>query len=121
MKNVNVFGEDVEPESVIGPMAGSKNITLSKCELDFLCKGPKYMMRTKFDEKEFKVEIKKMLVKEGFNEENDSDNEDDGEKCDSKFSEALREIETKSRLVYDKETIELDLGNMKASDFKFNK
>ena len=46
LKNINVFNKAVQPELPADPMICSKDIKISKCELAFLRKGPKFMLRS---------------------------------------------------------------------------
>ena len=69
LSGVNIFQErSVTPEQSADPMICSPNISLSKEELSFLRKGPRFMLRQETDIKDFKVELEKMTVKEKFND-----------------------------------------------------
>ena len=75
---VNVFIEEVELEDPIGPMICNSSIQLNENELRFLTRGPKFMMRNEIDIKEFTVDVEKMIVKEGYNGEENEGMNDDG-------------------------------------------
>ena len=124
LKNVNLFGDNVvAPEQCADPMVCSPDIVLSKSELSFLKKGPRYMLRQEVSEKEFKVELEKMSVKDKFNTLNNGgalDTTFDTSQSASLSDEAEKE-EARSAMVYLKSESSLDLSKMKATDYKFNK
>ena len=132
VEGVNVFNVEMVKEEAIGPMVCSKDIELNPNELAFLKRGPRYMMRKELDLKEFLVDLEKMVVKNGYNDYNKD--EDDGEDEDvvstemmedkeeeERVRKAVEQIETESRMIYNKQTNEFDMGNLKATDYKFNK
>ena len=57
ISGVNIFTTTVEPEKSADPMVCDKSIKLSKSELAFLRKGPKFMMRQVVNEGDFCTEI----------------------------------------------------------------
>ena len=67
--------------------------------------------------------VKKMITKQtlGSLNEEDEDIEDKGNAEDRKLDERIRKEEARMRMAYDKTTKGLDLGNLRASDYKFNK
>ena len=51
LKGVNLFcGENITPEPSVEPMICSPDIPLTKCELAFLMKGPRFMLRQETSE-----------------------------------------------------------------------
>ena len=101
-------------------MICSPNISLSKDELSFLRKGPRFMLRQEVEEKDFRVELEKMTMKEKFN---DSENESENSSVlsDDSISEEAEKEAARSAMVYLKSEKSLDLGKIKATDYKFNK
>ena len=82
------------------------------------------MARGELDIKEFMVDVEKMLVKNDYNQddsENGNETEDTGEENDPELVKAVKQIEAEGRMVYSKENKGFDLGNLRASDYKFNK
>ena len=124
VKGVEVFRKYLVPEDPIGPMICSKEIILTQDELNFLTKGSRFMARGELDIKEFMVDVEKMLVKNDYNQddsENGNETEDTGEENDPELVKAVKQIEAEGRMVYSKENKGFDLGNLRASDYKFNK
>jgi len=80
------------------------------------------MLRQEVSEKEFKTDLEKMTVKEKFHSLNNStmDPEMSSTSAESLSEEAEREA-AKSTMVYLKSEKTLDLGKMRATDYKFNK
>ena len=84
------------------------------------------MLRNEPNESDFLVELQKMIIKEKYDkidepmddESNDDSRKEDNAEVDNKVVDRL---EAKARLVYDKEDRSLNLGRMRASDYKFNK
>ena len=114
VEKINVFNDDIEKQRSSGPMVCSNEIILSKAERMFLEKGPKYMWRQELDPKEFMIDIEKMVLKENLSKMNG----DEVTGIDvEETKRMLRELEAKNKMVYDKETGELDMGNMCASDY----
>ena len=123
LENVNMFNKTVSPEQPADLMVCSESIKLSRCERAFLRKGPKFMIRKELNESEFVVDLHKMIIKE-------KKDKSDAPEVDNKAGEDLNvhniderkiKIMDKARLVYDKEDKSLDLGRMRASDYKYNK
>ena len=75
VKDVSVFKGAVEPEQPADPMVCDQSIKLSRCEMAFLRKGPKYMLRGELDEQEFKVDMHKMIIKEKYDKSGEYDDE----------------------------------------------
>ena len=123
---VNIFNKTVNPEQPADPMVCSDTIKLSRCEKAFLRKGPKYMLRNELNESEFVVDLYKMVIKEKYDKvdslEDGSVTGEGDKKNDLVVDEkVVKEIEAKARLVYNKEDLSLNLGRMRASDYKYNK
>ena len=101
----------------------------------FLCKGPRFMMRSKLDLVEFETEVEKMVVKRKFREKEEEDgegeeknnnrgNEKEVERKteeDKRIKEEKERLGAQARMVYNKESKCLDMGNLRASDYKFNR
>ena len=64
IEGINIFNSKVSPVGAVGPMICSSRIELNENERLFLEKGPRFMMRGELNEKEFRVEIEKMIAKE---------------------------------------------------------
>ena len=124
LKNVTLFSDkEVVPEQCAEPMVCSPEITLSKAEMSFLKKGPRFMLRQEVSEREFKVELEKMTVKDKFNTLNkggDLDTSSSSSQSDSLSEEAENE-EARSAMPYLKSEKCLDLSKMRSTDYKFNK
>ena len=129
VKDVDVFNRIVVPECPADPMICDSMIKLSRSEMAFLRKGPKFMLRGELNEQDFKVEIQKSIVKEKYDKSevvNDVEGLDtsNASKTDREGigdNATIKEIEAKMKMVYDKENKSLDLGRLKASDYKYNK
>ena len=122
---MKIFESDVEPEKPIGPMICNKEIVLDKDEMQLLMRGPRFMKRNEIDINEFTVEVEKMIVKQGYNEDGSREESEESvvydEEETKRINKAVREIETEQKMVYNKGTGQFDLGNSKASEYKFNK
>ena len=127
VRGINVFNEEVDIEPAAGPMICSKSIKVSKEELMFLENGPRFMIRSELDTDEFRVEVEKMIAKETLGEndmgtEEECENEDSSlDERDEQIEKRVKEEEARSRMTYDKVNKGLDLGNLRASDYKYNK
>ena len=122
VNGVNIFMGALVPERSADPMICDKTIKLSKCELAFLRKGPRFMMRQTINEKEFSTELGKMVVKEKYDEADRL--EDDLNVSTSRSEEvglAERMVVAEAGLTYDKESRVIDMGRFKATNYKFNK
>ena len=115
---VNIFSADLEPERCADPMICDRSIKLSKSELAFLRKGPRFMMRQSTNENEFCTELYKMVVKEKY-EKLDSNGEEDVQTESPSLEEQV--IIAESGLTYDKDSKQIDMGKFKATNYKFNK
>ena len=131
VKDVNIFkdGENTAPEQPADPMVCNKEIKLSKCERAFLRKGPKFMLRQELNENEFAVELQKMIIKDKFDKTDSVEGEDDPDSCEldscedeeEKAKDKVQELDARARLVYDKADKSLNLGRLRATDYKFNR
>ena len=116
VKGVNLFQDkDLRPEKCAEPMICAPDIVLSESEVAFLRKGPRFMLRPETDENDFKLEVEKMIVKEKMSARYE------GEAENTSMSEAANIEAAKAAMVYLKSDKTLDLGKMKATDYKFNK
>ena len=89
------------------------------------------MMILKLDETEFETELEKMVVKRMFREKEEEVNETGEQNNDKKSDEEIEEerrvqtelekIVAESRIIYNKNTNVVDMGNMRASDYKYNR
>ena len=98
-------------------MICSKEIVLSGEEVEFLTKGPEFMLRPELDRMEFGIELEKMVAKQAYRNGEHEKNETP----DVELEEKINQISTESRLMYNKRTRCLDMGNLRASDYKFNR
>ena len=126
LSDLHAFNVEITPEKSQGPMICSKDIVLSEDEYAFLCKGPGFMLRDGFSREDFMLELELAITKRKFGEEEvatgDEDEADTSkEKIDSKAEERIREQEAKCSMIYDKESKHLDIGNLKATGYKFNR
>ena len=122
LKGVNLFqNTNITPEPSADPMVCSPDISLSKAELAFLKKGPRYMLRQEMDVVDFKTELEKMSVKEKLTALNSDKTAEGSLVSDCSLSEEAAREEAKSAMIYIKSEKVLDLGRMKATDYKFNK
>ena len=149
LSGVNIFNEDQEklqPEEPLGPFICDPKITFSKDELAILARGPKFMVRSELDKEDFKVECEKMIAKKKYDSvfNGVDDNEDDIPKvtglhgsavkpqnsavCDggNKSDLSLKNVDQKweenvGNMPYDCKSKMLDLGNLRASSYKYNK
>ena len=123
LEGVNLFGnEELVSEESADPMVCCKDIPLSKAELSFLKRGPKYMLRQECDERDFKVELEKMTVKDKYNSLRVCPEDDlDQDESNDSLSEVAEKEEAKAAMVYVKSEKVLDLGKLKATEYKFNK
>ena len=141
VSGVNIFKSELTPEPSADPMVCDPSIKLSKCEMAFLRRGPRFMMRQDLNLNSFKTEIEKMVAKEKYDKTNydqldgssstllsehklDSNSSLLSEhKLDSKHGLTREEktLEAKANMVYDKSEKSLDMGRLKATEYKFNK
>ena len=151
-RGVNIFKTDVVQEECADPMICSKNIKLSPDEMNFLRKGPKYMMRVSTNDTDFLVELEKMVVKDKYEASSDGRSDSfDGysdqrtsvfnshsmmgskpERCavnkdaavdedDDKLAALAEDIEARAGMIYIKKDKMLNLGKLRATNYKFNK
>ena len=107
VRDVNVFNTEVSPEPPAYPMICDKSIKLSKCELAFLKKGPKFMVRQELNETEFLVDLEKMIFKEKYDklesvleegdQESSRDNDNEKSVVDDPKIDAIRRVGCKSK------------------------
>ena len=131
LEHVNIFNETITPENPIGPMVCSNKIKLSDNEIAFLNKGPGFMMRCELDETEFETELEKMIIKRKFKErQEETEDVEDGEtgvltdeerKEEERIKSEIERQEAQSRMMYNKGDMRVDMGNLRASDYKYNK
>ena len=123
VKGVNLFqGAVVDPEDSADPMVCSPEINLNESEMAFLKKGPRFMIRNESDIDGFKIEMEKMTVKEkmGASSEGTLDT-DESVVTETSLTEEAQNEAAKTAMVYNKSDKALDLGKMKATDYKYNK
>ena len=111
LNNVNVFKEETkETEPPLGPMVCSKDISLSKAELAFFDKGPRYMLLTGFSLDDLLLESKKCIVKQKFRESDDFDEPIEKEIRTEEVERIEKVIEIKKangRMMYDEKEVEI--------------
>jgi len=140
----------VKPEDPLGPFICDPNIKLSTDELNILSRGPKFMIREDLSLEDYKVDVEKMVVKQKYNN-CFKDLEDDPSNCSGvsasvqtpkqhtavkvfsseKYKESggngnlsnfeSKWVETSSKMPYDIRSKTLDMGNMQATSYKYNK
>ena len=118
---VNIFNKDLEPEKSADPMICDKTIKLSKCELAFLRKGPRFMMREAINENDFCTEIGKMIVKEKYDQADRVDPDNDESVVSGDIDSIDQKLTAEAALTYDKESGVIDMGKFRATNYKFNK
>ena len=106
------------------PVITCESIKLSDDENLLLSKNPKYAIRKMLNRETYLVEFEKSMIKEKFGRI--GKDEVDGKVVidldDDKVTLEMAEwLEMKSRLVYDFEDNNMDLGRCKATDWKTNK
>ena len=125
LQGFNLFSEkQITPKPHAEKIICSPDISLTKNELAFLKRGPRFMMRQEVNEKDFRAELEKMTVKEKLNELNSTPNCDESvltTDSSSSLTEEAESEESKAVMVYLKSERVLDLGKLKATDYKFNK
>ena len=130
IKDVRLFREDIEPELPADPMICDRSIKLSSEEVEFLRRGPRFMLRQKVDLTSFQIELEKMIAREKYGQSNKDEEEydsgissenEDTESTDNSLDELSEKIAAEAAMVYIKRNKQLDLGKLKATDYKFNK
>ena len=125
VSGVNIFTEDLVAEPSADPMICDPNIRLSKNELAFLRRGPRFMVRQELNINDYKTECERMIAIEKYDKietEVDQDTDPDSPTDeDVTLTKAEKVIMAKSSLVYDKSNKSLDMGRLKATEYKFNK
>ena len=148
--NVFCDGLPTEPEAPEGPMICDSTLKFDMNELKVLAKGPKFMVREELQSEDFKVELEKMIVKQKFDERSKDahENKDDcseKEKNGASLSsastaaagtsskinldsngEGVRDLnclweEQAGLMVYNSKSKSLNLGNLRATNYKHNK
>ena len=64
VSGVNVFKDELVAEPSADPMICDPSIVLSKNEMAFLRRGPKFMVRQELNINDYKTEIERMIAKE---------------------------------------------------------
>ena len=145
---VNIFSPDqnVKPQPPLGPFICHDSIKFSDNEMKILSRGPKFMIRNDLSEEEFKVDIEKMIVKKKydncFNEkEDDCREESSGQSTSHTIQSAVSEVnsadfsrvkeqndkfnlkweENCGKMTYNIRSKVLDMGNLQATAYKYNK
>ena len=75
LDGVNIFNEDsmkMKPEPAEEPMICNDSLKFNKDELLVLARGPKFMVRNELRKEDFKVELEKLVVKQKFDESDES-------------------------------------------------
>ena len=148
LSGVNLFSsvqKDLKKEDPLGPFICDPKIQLTNNELLLLSRGPKYMVREDLSEDVFDIEIEKMIAKQkyndGFMEEDLSEctsQEQPPAHCDKsiaschspseskvsgndKFKFMQRWDEASGSMIFNELSGTLDLGNLKATNYKYNK
>ena len=119
-------GISIQPEERKPPVL-SKEVTLSKYEIEVLSKNPKYAVRAMMNKEKFMVELEKGLCKKVYSDigkEVVNGKTVEEEPMDAEDKRVMDESEwqgRKSELVYDFEFRDLDFGRQKATNMKNNK
>ena len=148
LSRVNIFSQDqysVRPEPSIGPFICDESIKLSPDELKILSRGPKFMVREELSSDEFDLEVEKMVAKQKFNDAFKSEDDlssattmqdtaqyirtnADGQTKPVTSNQKLGEhdfnvkwAEYSGEMVYNEVDKVVDLGNLRASAYKYNK
>ena len=126
---VNIFHTNITPQECADPMICSKNIKLSKDEMNFLRKGPRFMLRTTGRESDFVVELEKMVIKDKYEATRDGRDMNDSmsdrlankDESTGDLDALTDEIEARAGMMYSKRDKILNLGKLRATNYKFNK
>ena len=150
LAGVSLFSQDqrsIQPEAPLPPFICDESIKLSPNELKILSRGPKYMVREELSSDEFNLEVEKMVVKqninEAFKEEDDLSNSPAMVETAALYSQTNGEDQTipaiqktaelgehnihykfeemAGQLVYNDIDKTLNLGNLRATNYKYNK
>jgi hypothetical protein len=119
-------GISIQPEERKPPVL-SKEVTLSKYEMEVLSKNQKYAVRAMMNKEKFMVELEKGLCKKVYSDigkEVVNGKTVEEEPMDAEDKRVMEESEwqgRKSELVYDFEFRDLDFGRQKATNMKNNK
>ena len=124
---LRIFSGVSIPKEERKPPVTTKEVSLSKYEVEILSKNPKFAVRAMMNKERFMVEVEKGMCKKLYG---DIGKEViDGKTVDEKPADAEEERvmkesewqERKSQLVYDFELKDMDFGRMKATEMKNNK
>ena len=146
LSEVNVFRNSetkLGKEKSLGPMICDDSLKFNSDEMKILSRGPKFMVRNELDLEDFNVELEKMLFKQRFDEMDQG--KDDCLTVSQRDQEAFSAAESTNRtrldnsnlnvkvngsfaweenvgnMVYNGKSRSLDLGNLKATNYKHNK
>ena len=125
--NLKIFnGITIQPEERKPPVS-SKEVVMSKDELEILSKNPKFAVRALMNKERFMVEYEKGLCKKKYSDigkevvEGKVVEEEPIDEEDKRIMKEAAWQERKSELVYDFESKNLDFGRQKATGMKRNK
>ena len=125
--NLRIFsGEPIEPEERKPPVT-SKEVNLSKYELEVLSKHPKYAVRATMSKEKWMLEFEKGMCKKLYGDigkeivDGKTVDEDPTDPEDKRIMKEAEWQERKSELVYDFEEKDLNFGRQKATEMKHNK
>ena len=132
LKDVVLFNEDLEAEPPADPMICDNKINLSKEEMQFLRRGPRFMLREKVNLTDFQIQLEKMIAREKYGRGRDEDDNDSGissgesdcedsDDSDRDLKLASERIAAEASMIYVKRDKTLDLGKLRVTDYKFNK
>jgi hypothetical protein len=109
------------------PPVVSKEVTLSKYELEVLSKNPKFAVRAMMSKEKYMVEFEKGMVKKLYSDigkevvEGVTVEENPIDPDDKRIMKEAEWQERKCQLAYDFEEKELDFGRLRATEMKNNK
>ena len=126
--DINIFHTDIFPQECADPMICSKSLVLST-EMNFLRKGPKFMLRQNSKESDFVIELEKMVIKDKYKANKDgrdlgtteSDGTNSRKEAETDISALADAIEARAGMTYCKRDMTLNLGKLRATNYKFNK
>ena len=121
LKNVKIFNEDLEQEPPADPMICDNKIKLNSEEMAFLRRGPRFMMRLDPSLTDFQVQLEKMIALKKYDAANKGEDEDSGfssNEDDDDIDVKCEAEMAKASMIYDKGSKQLDLGKMKATNYK---
>ena len=122
LENVQIFTQDLEPASPVGPLICHPQISLSDCERMVLNKGPKFMVRKDVSLEEFCLELEKGIAKHNFSVvSGDIDHSEDESTESAGGNSEVEKIETEGRMVFNHRERSIALSRLRCTDFKYNK